>query len=451
METYNFTATNANGLLTVEIGSGNPVLGTSFSSIYWASGPFFLNTEIDPNGGTNYTITGQSQILSVPYALYAKEAGSVSETDPVFGTSPSKGITYTNLANWNAAFSWGDHAAEGYAMDTHTHSSSDITSGTMAVARGGTGLSSYTQGYYIYAQTDNILGQRHPSGVLSDIGAVGTWNEQTISGDKTFSGNVYITNHTLRSYGGIINGFKRIQDVADPVDDKDAATKAYVDQSIRSYVDDALRALKLVPENYAGIVTDIDGNSYTTVAIGSQTWMAQNLKVTHYRDGTPIPREPDPAAWSALRTGAYIEYDLLNVLNAGIYGLLYNFYAVADPRNLCPAGWHVPTHDEYSDMEAYLAGASIAGGKLKETGTTHWQSPNEGATNETGFTALPGGARWGNGAFGDINQHGYWWTSSQPYDETAAYNRTMTYLYTWIAFSTSYKKWNGFSVRCVKD
>jgi len=463
-ETYNFTATNANGLLTVEIGGGNPtIVSGQFTSIPWSAGPFFLQTEIDPTGGTNYTIVGKSQILSVPYALYAEKSGTVTETDPVFGASAAKGITGTNLANWNVAYNWGDHGEAGYAMETHNHSAAEITLGTLPAIRGGTGISSYTTGNFLRAGGATTIEQRTPAQVLADIDAVGLSNDQTISGTKIFSGNVFI-NEILYAKKGIHNGMYHITNVANPTEIHHAATKGYVDsyaatkeyvdshvdEIVKTYVSDALKSLKLVPENFAGIVNDIDGNRYTTVAIGGQTWMAQNLKVTHYNDGTAIPRVPDNDTWGALRTGAYIEYDLLNILNADIYGLLYNFYAVADPRNLCPSGWHVPTQNEYSTLGTYLGGANIAGGKLKETGTAHWQTPNEGATNETGFTALPGGARWGNGIFGEIGQSGYWWTSSETMDE-AAYNRHIIYSGTYINYSSAYKRWLGFSVRCIKD
>jgi hypothetical protein len=279
-ETYNFTATNANGLLTVEIGSGNPtIVSGQFTSIPWSSGPFFLQTEIDPTGGTNYTIVGKSQILSVPYALYAEESGAVTETDPVFGSSAAKGITGTNLANWNSAYSWGDHAAEGYAMDTHTHSASDITLGTLPAIRGGTGISSYTTGNFLRAGGATTIEQRTPVQVLADIDAVGLSNDQTISGTKIFTGNVFV-HEKLYAQNGIHSGMMPITNVANPTESHHAATKGYVDSyvdnyvdnkvqtylndSVKTYVIELFKTMGLIPVYYAGTVTDIDGNIYTS-------------------------------------------------------------------------------------------------------------------------------------------------------------------------------------------
>jgi uncharacterized protein (TIGR02145 family) len=137
-------------------------------------------------------------------------------------------------------------------------------------------------------------------------------------------------------------------------------------------------------------VTDIDGNAYNIVTIGGQAWMKENLKVTKYKDGTTIPLVTATGAWVALTTPGYSFYN--NSVTGGVYGALYNWYTV-NTGKLCPTGWHVPSTTEWTTLETFLGGASVAGGKLKETGTSKWFSPNTGATNETGFTALPGGAR----------------------------------------------------------
>jgi len=159
--------------------------------------------------------------------------------------------------------------------------------------------------------------------------------------------------------------------------------------------------------NY-GSVTDIDGNVYKTIQIGTQTWMAENLKTTKYRNGDPITYLTDYATWNILNLGAYFWFNN-DITNKGTYGALYNWYAATDSRNIAPAGWHVPTYDELTTLINYLGG-TLAAGKIKETGTNHWPSPNTG-TNETGFTALPGGIRDGNSFIG-IEQTGYWWTTS---------------------------------------
>lgn len=143
-------------------------------------------------------------------------------------------------------------------------------------------------------------------------------------------------------------------------------------------------------------VTDYDGNVYQTVLIGDQCWMMENLKVTHYRNGDPIPHVTDGVTWGNLTSGAYCNYNN-DEGNVATYGRLYNWYAVDDSRNIAPAGWHVPSDAEWQTLVDYLGGDAVAGGKMKEAGTTHWASPNTGATNESGFTALPGGGprpRW---------------------------------------------------------
>ncbi|MCU0460593.1 MAG: hypothetical protein MUF36_01055 [Bacteroidales bacterium] len=157
-------------------------------------------------------------------------------------------------------------------------------------------------------------------------------------------------------------------------------------------------------------VTDIDGNLYNTVLIGTQTWMVQNLKTTRYNDGVPIPCVKADASWMALATGGYTWYNNDSLTYAD-YGMLYNWPTV-NTGILCPTGWHVPTDTEWLTLSAFLGGTNVAGGKLKEVDTAHWLSPNIGATNETGFTALPGGLRGYMGPFMDIGTSANFWTSS---------------------------------------
>lgn len=196
---------------------------------------------------------------------------------------------------------------------------------------------------------------------------------------------------------------------------------------------------------------DCDGNVYHTVTIGTQIWMLENLKTTKYRDCTPIPNVKDDAAWEALNTGGYCDYKNVEK-NAATYGRLYNWYVIGDKRGIAPAGWHVPTNDEFKTLVTYLGGEDVAGGKLKEAGFAHWPSPNKDASNSSGFTALPGGDRAKGGSFYALGQYGYLWTSTETgSDHKNAYNRHIL-LYSG-ALEDNYidSKSAGFSIRCIKD
>jgi uncharacterized protein (TIGR02145 family) len=195
-----------------------------------------------------------------------------------------------------------------------------------------------------------------------------------------------------------------------------------------------------------GTVTDVDGNTYKTIKIGDQWWMAENLKVTRYRNHEAIDSIAS-TGWNRT-TGAYCVYDI-STANIKTYGKLYNWYAVNDPRNIAPEGWHVPTDAEWTTLTTFLGGEELAGGKLKETGITHWKDPNTEADNESGFSALPGGSRNWDGTFDLINGYGFWWSTTAA-DNEDSWSR---YIKNDKASVTRYGANNkdGFSVRCIKD
>ena len=302
--------------MSIEIGGGMNTTG-NFSSIDWSNGPYYLKREVDPVGGTNYTIIGTSQFLSVPYAMYATIADTVLNAPDTSSTNEIQNLSVST------------------------------------------------------------------------------------SGDTLYlSGGNYV----------IVPGI--------------------------SYA------------NYPSI--DIDGNTYDTVNIGTQVWMVQNLKTTRYNDNTPIPNVTDNTIWVGISTGARCYYNNDSTTQAPIYGALYNWFAV-ETGKLCPIGWHVPNDDEWESLITYLGGRNTTSGNmLKEPGTTHWQTDNTGATNETGFTGLPGGARDGDGSadFRDITEEGFWWTSS-PYDVDNADIFFITDEAV-IGLPDEPKK-VGSSVRCIKD
>jgi uncharacterized protein (TIGR02145 family) len=202
-----------------------------------------------------------------------------------------------------------------------------------------------------------------------------------------------------------------------------------------------------------GTVTDIDGNIYHTVTIGTQVWMVENLKTTKYRNGDSIPNVMDSLEWHDLAMGAYCNYNN-DAIYSNTYGRLYNWYAVTDSRNIAPIGWHVPTKAEWATLTTYLGGESAAGGKLKETGTLHWISPNNGADNSSGFTALPGGYRIGGitdiETFGVIGEYGNWWSSSEGSSPEDGSYLCISNQFIYANNYANYKK-SGFSIRCIKD
>ncbi len=197
-------------------------------------------------------------------------------------------------------------------------------------------------------------------------------------------------------------------------------------------------------------VTDYNGNVYNTVQIGTQCWMKENLKARNYRNGTTIPNISTNITWLQLVTGARCWYNNDSATYAATYGALYNWYAVDNPNGLCPTGWHVPTDAEWTILTDFLGGLSVAGGSLKETGTTHWHGYNTGATNSSGFTALPGGDRNShNGWFSQVGGVGSWWSSSV-YSSASARSLSLS-CNTSIVNMSSYNNNYGFSVRCVRD
>lgn len=290
--------TNSSGLVSIEIGGG-----AGFDAIDWANGPYFIKTETDPTGGTSYTITGISQLLSVPYALYASNFNIIKNGRP-----------------WD---------------------------------------------FYV-ADNGNLM----------------------------------------------------------------ALPKITVEY----------------PYGAVPTVTDHDGNVYNTVKIGTQVWMAENLKTTKYNDNTAIPLVTDNSEWRSLTTPAYCWYDN-DISNKTTYGALYNWYTV-NTGKLCPTGWHVPSDEEWTILTNYLG--SMAGGRMKETGTTHWRSPNSDAPNDSKFTALPAGWRLLGGTFLSIGDFGYWWSATESANDNA-YIRSMYSSDGGVKNSSTSSKMNGLSVRCLRD
>jgi uncharacterized protein (TIGR02145 family) len=196
-------------------------------------------------------------------------------------------------------------------------------------------------------------------------------------------------------------------------------------------------------------VTDYDGHVYNTVVIGNQEWMKENLRVIHYQNGVLIPNVTVMQQWGNLHSGARCYYNNDSIANDSLYGALYNWYVISDTGKICPSGWHIPTHQEWTTLETLLGGWEIAGGHLKESGTLHWKAPNNEATNSTGFTGLPGGMRGLNHTFEYLGENGLWWTSTE-YNSSTAWSRYQWYMQG-VSDANPVPKNIGLSIRCVRD
>ena len=249
--------------------------------------------------------------------------------------------------------------------------------------------------------------------------------------------------------------------------EKQSDSKGTNEETIMQYTTGDRLKLTGISGNYSTVITDVpsesktitfyfipctdgDGNNYPVVQIGEQTWMAENLKTTKYLNGDLIgTTTPASANISGETTPKYQWAYNGNEANVTTYGRLYTWYAITDNRNVCPTGWHLPNDAEWTALTTSL-GEDVAGGKLKETGLDHWDSPNTGATNETGFTALPGGIKDLDGTFYGLGDEiGYWWSSSES-AASFAWGRSIYYNLSLID-RYEYNESYGFSVRCVKD
>lgn len=199
-----------------------------------------------------------------------------------------------------------------------------------------------------------------------------------------------------------------------------------------------------------GSITDQEGNNYKTIVIGSQEWMAENLNTTIYRNGDPITNMLPSQEWSntsLTQLGTWVSYDNDSQYDCP-YGKIYNWYVVSDPRQICPAGWHVPSAVEWTNLTDYLGGAAVAGGKMKSTSLNYWLNSNQDATNESGFSGLGSGYIYGQ-LFTFYGYNALYWTSSE-YDTYFAYHLSLN-CNVGEAYQTWSDKVDGYSIRCIKD
>ncbi len=466
-ETYNPNpTTNSNGLLGLNIGSGLSIIG-SFAQVNWSQGPYFVQVEADPNGGTNYTISSVSQLLSVPYALHAKTA----EVPGLPGPQGPIGLTGPQGAPGNDG-AVGPQGPQGSFPPGTQPGEINYWNGTTWVS-----VPSGTRGQsLIFCDGVPTWGGCLPQVSTSPITNVG-------SGTSTTGGNVTSDGGSMVSARGVVYGTSSNPTLSNNFTTDGTGTgsftsvliglspvttyyvRAYATNGVGTSYGNEVSFTSLPGLRCPGTptVTDIDGNIYNTVQIGTQCWTQSNLKVSKYRNGDSIPTGLSNSAWQGTASGAYAIYNN-DPVNDGLYGKLYNHYAVTDSRGLCPTGWHVPSDGEWNVLVKYLDPnadtvcgncwqSPIAGGALKSTATEPtpggWVSPNTGATNSSGFTALPGGLRTNIGDFLNLPYYGYWWSASV-FSGSSAWSRYLNSSYSGLGRYYDGRT-TGFSVRCCRD
>lgn len=440
-------ATNEQGLVNLEIGNGILLTG-DFSAIDWGGDAYFLKVEMDPNGLTNYQLMGTTQLLAVPYAMYSEATG-----DTTRWRKNGNNLYYLNgnvgIGTYQPGSKLDIHGGTRFTVRLDNASRSKV--GNLYSSDDTLALVSFGSAEISIDENNNCVGK--------SFRIVHNGNEELLRvqedgkvGIGTSSPNPSAILEVSSTSKGILPP-RMSESERNSIASPTAGLLVYQTTAPAGYY-------YYNGTNWIGITgtgsgaisasacIDYDGNAYPTFTIGNQVWMAENLRVTHYRNGSAIPNVTDGGAWSGLSSGAYCWYGNDQNTN-GKFGALYNWYAVDDNRGLCPNGWHVPTDTEWTTLTTYLGGTAVAGGKMKSTSDL-WSTPNEDATNNSNFSGLPGGSRYDDGTFYDVGSLGGWWSSTE-YSSTNAWYRFLYYSLGSVFVDYFYSKQVGRSVRCLRD
>jgi uncharacterized protein (TIGR02145 family) len=464
--------TNQNGFISLQLnrnvlGTGcNGAPSTAFQNIPWENGGFWMEVEYQTTPGSPFVNLGQLELASSFYAFAAGTAERIAGFD-LSGANNGDVLTYNiTTQQWEAMPPSGGFSGN-YNDLTNTPDLSAINTDQQQLSVSATGdtLRLQNGGFVIIpgisaANTPAQLATLTTSAVSSITGTTAISGGNITNGGGatiTVRGIVWSTiqNPTLANNLGSTNDGTGTGSFASNLTGLTANTTYYVRAYATNSAGTAYGNQVSFATTNGGIITNpgagvtFNGYTYASIVLGNgQEWMAENLRTTSYANGDPIPNVTDANQWGNLTSGAWVHYNNDSQYE-NPYGKLYNWYSVVDTRNVCPTGWHVPSDTEYTFLSAYLGGESVAGGKMKSTGTQYWQSPNTDATNESGFSGLPGDYRDISGSFGDGGIEGYWWSSTE-YDTGSAWDRSLHHNSdnAWRIF---HLKTNGFSVRCLKD
>jgi len=404
----------------------------------------------------------------------SKESATPKTTK--LSTAAVTSITLTTATSGGTITSDGGKSIMARGICWSINPSPTITLSTKTVDGAGTGtfvsnLEGLTQTiYYVRAYATNSEGTFYGNEVTFDVNDIAV--KLTTTKAHNLTGSSVVTGGNISSDGGTSVTARGVcwSTAADPTITSNKTTdgtgtgvfvsslsglntwtkyyvRAYATNGVGTFYGPQIIAVPIPPVVY-GAVSDIEGNSYKTVVIGNNTWMAENLKTTKYQDGSPITTGLDNSSWIGSSEGAYMDYNRTSS-NGDKFGHLYNGLAASDPRNVCPAGWHVPSAAEWNAMADNLGGGSVAGGRMKDV-SDDWASPNLEADNRSGFSGLPGGSFYsagsaGAGIFSDMGTDGYWWSSDAP---------TFFYLtndQTLLRTKSTATQSDGLSIRCVKN
>ncbi len=479
-ETHNST-TNQFGVVALNIGNGTIETGV-YENISWGAASHYLKVELDETGGTNYQLMGIPKLLSVPFALNSRSltlsspnGGHYEVTVDDYGNlvtscfpMPSISVAGpdqdsicvpatlgSNIPESGIGL-WSIINGEGGSLSDSTNSESQflgIAGNTYTLRWTITNVCGYTEDDmniafvaippFANAGPDQSYIVSPATLAANDPGnGTGTWTILSGTG-----GDIIDLNNPVSSFSGIADSSYTLR------------------WTISALCDTTFDEVNVVFDGCPLTVTDIDGNTYNTASIDTQCWMAENLKTTTYKNGTPIPNVTDDNAWSNLTSGAYVWYNN-DTLWKDPYGALYNWYAVTDPNGLCPTGWHIPDEDEWTALTDFIGGTSSPhgnmlkscrqvnhpyGGDCNTSQHPRWNSYNYSlyGTDNYGFSGLPGGTRLNDGDFSYLGSIGDWWSATED-SSSDAWIRRLKYNKGNVGIYSS-DKIRGRSVRCLKD